>query len=362
MSVFYHFQKLNHELIYMQKGSKRRFIALIPIQLHMTVMYEEIREEPEAIRKTINENADRIDSIIDQIRKSSFVFVTGSGTSYNAALMLNYTLLENGIRSMAITSSEYSENLIKNLHGDITNIIFSQSGESTDAISNQKLSKKYGFTVIGITNERESQLFRESDNSILTHAGKEKSIAATKSHAVQVAVSMLIDYRLRNDKNISEEVDDICNGIAKIVSAIDEVGSVSTKIRNKVVFLGSEKCYPVALEGGLKFKETSGVVTESYPTREYFHGPVHRLDADTTVIWLTEGSFPNRKIMEKLKALSGEVITIGNGDAVLKINETNQFQKVFNSLVYIQLLANFKAVNMGMDPDHPSNLSKVVRW
>ena len=40
----------------------------------------------------------------------------------------------------------------------ITNIIFSQSGESSDAISNLKLSRKYGFTVIGITNEKESQL------------------------------------------------------------------------------------------------------------------------------------------------------------------------------------------------------------
>ena len=68
------------------------------------------------------------------------------------------------------------------------------------------------------------------------------------------------------------------------------------------------------------------------------------------------------KIMEKLEELSGEIITIGNGEAVLKFNEEKPFQKVFNSLVFIQLLANFKAVSMGLDPDHPSNLNKVVRW
>ena len=51
------------------------FIALIPIQPHMTVMYEEIQEEPEAIRKTINENADKIKKVIDQIKNSSLVFI-----------------------------------------------------------------------------------------------------------------------------------------------------------------------------------------------------------------------------------------------------------------------------------------------
>ena len=53
----------------------------------MTVMYEEIQEEPEAIRKTINENADKINKVKDQIKNSSLVFITGSGTSYNAALI-----------------------------------------------------------------------------------------------------------------------------------------------------------------------------------------------------------------------------------------------------------------------------------
>ncbi len=328
----------------------------------MTVMYEEIQEEPEAIRKTINENADKIKKVIDQIKNSSLVFITGSGTSYNAALILNYTLLENGIRSVAMTSSEYTENIVRNMKGIITNIIFSQSGESSDAISNLKLSKKYGFTVIGITNEKESQLFMESDYPILTHAGKEKSIAATKSHAAQVAVSMLMDYSLRNDKNLVEDLDHLCSGIEKIFSLTEQIRLLSSEIHNKVVFLGSEKSYPVALEGGLKFKETTGLITESYPTREYFHGPIHRLDRETTVIWLTEGSLPNKKIMEKLEELSGEIITIGNGEAVLKFNEEKPFQKVFNSLVFIQLLANFKAVSMGLDPDHPSNLNKVVRW
>lgn len=328
----------------------------------MTIMLEEIGEEPEAIRKTVNENANKIIPIIEEIRKSSFIFITGSGTSYNAALLLNYTLLKNGIRSLAMTSSEYTENIAKNFNGKIVNIIFSQSGESSDAISNLKLSKKYGQTVIGITNEKDSQLYKESDLKILTLAGKEMSIAATKSHAAQVAISFLIHSLIREDREYNQKLNKICKDIERIVSNKEEIVQVTKGIRNKIVFLGSENCYPVALEGGLKFKETSGVVTESYPIREYFHGPIHRLDKETTVIWMTEDSEPDSKIMEKLMESSGNVITIGNGNADLKFNDSNQFAKTFDSLAYLQLLANFKAQDMGIDPDHPSNLSKVVRW
>ncbi len=325
-------------------------------------MFDEIREEPEAIRKTLNKNMDSIQPLINEIKESSFIFITGSGTSYNAAVMLNYTLLENGIRSMAITSSEYSENIIRKLKGKVLNIIFSQSGESSDAISNLELSKENGFKVVGITNEKDSYLSRESDLCVLTYAGEERSVAATKSHAVQISISLLIDFCLKENPGLEKKVDDICGGIGQIIKNSGEVQKYAGKILQKIVFLGAGKCYPVALEGGLKFKETSGVSTESYPTREYFHGPVHRLDRETTVIWITDGTVPDMKIMEKLSASAGNTITIGNGNADLKVASSDGFQKALNSLVHMQLLANFKATGMGLDPDHPSNLSKVVRW
>jgi glucosamine--fructose-6-phosphate aminotransferase (isomerizing) len=328
----------------------------------MSIMLNEISQEPDAVMKTYKENIGKIETVAEKIRSSSFVYITGSGTSFNAALFLNYVLLRNNIASMAITSSEYIAPLLLLERKKIVNIIFSQSGESSDAISNLKLSKAKGITVIGITNEVNSKLSMESDLRIITYAGFENSIAATKSHIAQLTISFILDCYFNSEKNCGNSVQLLSERISEIINNDNQIKKTAKTIANKVVFLGTQMNYPIAREGDLKFRETSGVITDSYPTREYFHGPIHRLDKETTVIWVKSNDESEGKISNKLTDLAENVISIGVSNSTITIPAMDDLSQAFLCLVIFQLLANYKAIDSGLDPDHPTNLSKVVKW
>ena len=53
-----------------------------------TIMMSEIREEPLAISRTFKVLSDNFKKVIDIIKSSDIVYITGSGTSYHASINL----------------------------------------------------------------------------------------------------------------------------------------------------------------------------------------------------------------------------------------------------------------------------------
>lgn len=326
----------------------------------MTLMIDEIKEEPAAIERTYRRNSSMLHELPDTLRKSRFVFVTGSGTSFHAAHYLNLLLLANGIPSVSLHSPDYSDFIVSKLANGAINIVFSQSGESVDALQNLKLSKRKHMRVIGITNEENSTLARESDIPIITDAGKENSVAATKSHTVQLAVSMALFNEL-NFADSNSEINRVCDGIRRVISDMAVIERSATTLTNKVVFLGSGINYAAAMEGDLKFKETSGINTEAYSTREYLHGPIHRIDKDTSVVLLSGDTDTDQSVLRRLKVTTGNVLKIGDEESQIKVPQGNAVVLPIYYVTVLQIMANAKALQLGFDPDHPKNLTKVIK-
>ncbi len=326
----------------------------------MTIMLDEIKQEPEAIKETYLKEAKSVELASETISRSSMVYVTGSGTSFHASAFLSMLLNKAGYPSCAIPASNYDECFLDRVREKSVNIIFSQSGESTDALSNLSLSKNKKISVIGITNEENSTLARNSDISIVTRAGTERSIAATKSHSVQLASAILIYDRITG-KDSEKILNNAINGISSIIANQNEIKRLSNSLSNYMVFLGSGLDYTVAMEGDLKFKETSGIYSESYVTREYLHGPIHRLNRETSVVILQGDREKDAPVIERIREIAGNPLIIGSTQGDIKFQEMNVLEKPLVYLTAVQMLANFKAVNMGQDPDHPANLTKVVK-
>ena len=78
-------------------------------------------------------------------------------------------------------------------------VAISQSGESTDTNLVLERAKEACAVTIGITNESESSLARLADHTFLVRAGKEKSVAATKTYTGQLACLYLLAWRRRAD-------------------------------------------------------------------------------------------------------------------------------------------------------------------
>ncbi len=102
----------------------------------MTIMLDEIKQEPEAIKETYLKETKSVELASETISRSSMVYVTGSGTSFHASAFLSMLLNKAGYPSCAIPASNYDEFFLDRAREKSVNIIFSQSGESTDALSN----------------------------------------------------------------------------------------------------------------------------------------------------------------------------------------------------------------------------------
>ena len=83
-------------------------------------------------------------------------------------------------------------------------VAISQSGESTDTNAFLQRAREDGVVTVGITNEAGSTLARIAEHTILVRAGKEKSVAATKTYTGQLLAMYLLAYALGAEIDLEE--------------------------------------------------------------------------------------------------------------------------------------------------------------
>jgi len=318
-------------------------------------MEDEIREEAELLARYHSEIQENATKLLSSISNNKII-ITGNGTSYNASLFYKISLIKNGLFSEALFASEIDKIIEKGTNlNDYFSILISHSGESVDIIKAGVFLRDHGSKIIGITDFSDSSLYKLSDLAINVRAGNERSIAATKSHFMQVLLGLGFLYKEK--ESFSNMAMNTSNIIKNIINS--RKSKAADKIGNKVIFLGSDLFYPLALEASLKFKETSEIIAEGYPPREFLHGHIQILDGEWTVI-----------TMESLDPIIKEKVTQSGANFVDFSSEISKLcgenykeigTRVLSTLTYIQLMAMDKSISMGKDPDNPSKLTKVVK-
>ncbi len=138
------------------------------------------------------------------------------------------------------------------------------------------------------------------------------------------------------------------------------------------LYLGRGMNFPVALEGALKLKEISYIHAEGYPAAEMKHDPIALVDQDMPIVFIATHHQLYEKIisnMQEVKSRNGRILAIvTEGDELVKNIADNEIEipKTQNALipllsvVPLQLLAYYVAVDKGLDVDMPRNLAKSV--
>lgn len=152
---------------------------------------------------------------------------------------------------------------------------------------------------------------------------------------------------------------------------IKDISRMFTYAHN-FLYLGRGVNYPVAMEGALKLKEISYIHAEGYPAAEMKHGPIALVDQDMPIVFLATHHQLYEKIisnMQEVKSRNGRilaVVTEGDqqvkeiADNVLEVPRTLNALVPLLSVVPLQLLAYYVAVDKGLDVDMPRNLAKSV--
>ncbi len=329
-------------------------------------MISEIREQPRAVERTIELAAEEIQSAASLLG-DRFVYTTGSGSSYHASLVLHRLLMKvSNLKSTSIPSSELPEWLPLKIKNSAL-VAFSQSGESKDVLVAVEYFRKVSKdgVVISITNTPGSTLTEVSDGVILTRAGKERAVAATKSYTTQLVVSFMLALKISEQggvvlNELLSELSILSKKMRKAIDlSFDLVGNIAKEIA-EVPFgfiLGKGPNYPTALEGALKLRETANLHYVGYAAREFLHGPIQLVDKGTPVISLNWAEM--KEVVRRVRSFGGRVIRIGPGGEVPIPKTRYEFSPLL-MVIPLQVLAYNVSLLRGLDPDKPEKLGKVV--
>ncbi len=354
-------------------------------------MLKEIFEQERTVRDAVRGRVIEVagDAFLGGLREhrrsltaASRIIIIACGTSWHAGLIGEY-MLEDLARISA--EVEYaSEFRYRNPvigPGDVV-IVMSQSGETIDTLAAMNEAQRRGAIVLGVVNVVGSTIARQSDGGVYTHAGLEIGVASTKAFtsqlmvlaAVALTVGRARSLSLIEGRRIVRAMQAIPKQIGEILEgheAIKEIASRYAKHSN-FLYLGRGYNFPVALEGALKLKEISYIHAEGYPAAEMKHGPIALIDESMPVVVIAPQDAFYEKIlsnMQEVKARGGRIIAITTqgddqveklADDIIEIPRTLPHLTPILSVVPLQLLAYYIAVERGCHVDQPRNLAKSV--
>ncbi len=354
-------------------------------------MLKEIYEQPITIQDAFrgrllveagNVRLGGLRAVTEQLRKAEKITITACGTSYHAALVGEY-MIEH-LAQVPVEVEYASEFRYRNpiINPDDIVIAISQSGETADTRAAVTEAKQKGATVLGMVNVVGSTIARETDAGIYIHAGPEIGVASTKAFTSQLVALTLFALHLGRMKKLSpadgrkiaEELMALPDKIRKILEMADDIKKIAMEYSHarNFIYLGRGYNYPVALEGALKLKEISYIHAEGYPAAEMKHGPIALIDENMPVCFIATKDETYDKIIsniQEVRARKGKVIAIATeGDDriaafanhVIYIPETLPMLTPVLSVVPLQLIAYYMALELGKDIDKPRNLAKSV--
>ena len=340
-------------------------------------MLDEIREQPGALERTLAQELRRLPQFQKAMQKKRprMVVLVARGTSDNAALFGRYLLeITTGIPvSLAAPSIstlydapiDYSDALV---------VAISQSGESTDTNLVLEKARARRATTVGITNEKGSTLARIAEHTFLVRAGKEKSVAATKTYTGQILIFYLIACAL-GAKVAREDLERLPDLAQEALGLEAQVAAISERYRfmRQAVVVGRGLNYSNAFEWALKLMETCYVVAERFSSADFMHGPIALVEqsfpvfafAPPGVTWASIG-----ETLAKLQGLGAEILAVtdrGNSEvdarATRLIRLPRRIKEVLTPIPYIipaQLFAAHLAAQKGLNPDQPRTINKVT--
>ncbi len=361
-------------------------------------MRREIYEQPEAIARTVAKHLKddtifpgELDAIESAMLNFEKLIIAASGSSRHAGLA-GEIMIED-LSGVAVDVEYASEYCYRSTHAAVDPIVMviTQSGETADTIAAQREALTRGLKTIAISNVSPATITREAGAALITGAGPELAIPATKSFTTQLAILYLMALFLaRKHGRMTSEVtrthlqrllrlpDAIENNLRTWDDSADRFGAAQSSAE-KFLYLGRGVHYAIAREGALKLKEISYAHAEGYPAGELKHGPNALVDEKLPVVVIATSDHADPDsvlryrrtvdVMKEVKSRRGRLVAVateGNAevesiaDHVFFVPPAPELLLPIIEVIPLQLFAYHIAVHKGYDVDHPRNLVKAV--
>ena len=342
----------------------------------MSLMLEEIAEQPEALERTIAAERSKIEKLGKFLKNSDIdlIVLVARGSSDNAALFGRYLLeITTGIPVSLSAPSVHTLYKSKLKLQRALVIGVSQSGEGEDINLVLENARQCGAHTVGITNEPASSMAALVDEILVMRGGRERSVAATKTFTGQMMLFYMLAAELSEGQRKLgfEAIPDFAAQALEQQQAILELVQRYVFMENCVV-VGRGLAYANAYELALKLMETCYVVAERFSSADFLHGPLAMVERHFPVILFAPPGvmLPGVKdLIGRLQELHADTLAI-TADleaaslcrrSVIMPREIDEFLAPIPYIIPGQLFAALLAEAKGLDPDAPRSLSKVTR-
>ncbi|MEN8229073.1 MAG: SIS domain-containing protein [Bacteroidota bacterium] len=337
-----------------------------PAALKETLEFYESEAGQEAIQKAIS---------LYQNREITEIIFTGMGSSFFTSYLASCLLNEYGIRTYAINASELLHYHFSLLHKNTLLVCGSQSGESYEIVKIlQKLPEDR--SCLAITNEQASTLAQQGSEVLLSKAGHEE-MTSSKSYVSIALVKLIFSWALAG-----KWTDKKRDGIRQLIHNADELlnsyknwmPEISRFLGDydNIEMIGRGPSYASVQQGALMFREAVRNPAGGNLGGEFRHGPMEMVkEGFRAVVFAPEGNTFDQsiKMAQDIARFKGKVMVITNSE--LKISEPNihlfripvkdQYLFAIGSIIPLQLMVNFRAIDLGLQPGYFTRGAKVTK-
>ena len=336
-----------------------------------SLMLEEALSAAECVALQLSNDVERYAELGRKLRSTNFnsALTVARGSSDHAANYCAYLIMARMGRIVASLPMSlvtlYKSPLVTR---DTLTIAISQSGQSPDVVEPIRYFRDGGATTVALVNDIDSPLAQAAEWAIPLHAGKEQSVAATKSFITSLVAGARLVAHWQNDPELIE-------GLAALPEALSNAAradwsaalEVLTPARN-IMVVGRGISFPIALESALKFKETSALQAEAFSGAEIKHGPMALIeDGYPLLIFATRG--PTQaglvQLATEMRGRGARVLLaapddIAERDLTLPVAAAPDLDPIVAVQAFYVMAAHLSKAR-GMDPDRPRHLNKVTK-
>jgi glucosamine--fructose-6-phosphate aminotransferase (isomerizing) len=342
----------------------------------MSQVEKEIREQPEALGRLLEDGRESAERIATAVRAFAprFVVIAARGSSDNAARYAQYLFgAHNRLPVCLATPSLFTYyDAAPSLAGALV-VGVSQSGQSPDIVAVVESGRKQGALTLAITNRPGSPLSLAAEHTLPLLAGEERAVAATKTYTSQLCALAMLSAALEAAPARWAELSRVSGLVEQAIGLNDAVDERVGRYRyaEHFVVVGRGFNYSTAFEVALKMKETSYLVAEPYSPADLLHGPVAMIDRGFPALLVA----PSGRVLSDMAELAGqlerrnaELVAISDDPGVLGRARAAlplppgipEWVSPMVAVVPGQIWAVALARTRGLDPDQPRGLSKVT--
>lgn len=336
-------------------------------------MIKEIHETPYVINQLLHQGRDPYEKLATAIKRAKTVYTIGSGTTGLAAAQIAYYLRKyGGIKAISLVGADAREYYDIFSKGDLM-IAPSQSGETADVLEVLEYAKKKGVKIASVVNMPGSMMTRMSDYKFMCQAGAEICVMSTKVFISHIAWGYLLAKTVENKfeegkKNLSS----VSKQAQKYLE--DKTKDIAIKKMSKhllkkqhIFLLGKSQNFQVIREGMVKIIEATYKHAHAMPAGDLKHYAITLMEKGVPVIVVMSNDEVKTDVntaINEVRLRGAEVTTIApspqdNFDFYLPVPDTGETSAIM-SVLPLQLLAYYMAVDLGNNVDKPRNIAKSV--